>query len=57
MKVIIIKEIIKIPILNHFKFEINRIIKIVDKFNKKKDALSPERKIRTSIKINKIEIK
>jgi hypothetical protein len=48
---------IKTKSLCHLNFEMKITINIVDKFNKKKEDLSPERNIKTSIKINKNEIK
>ena len=41
--------------LNSLYCEMNKIIKNVDKFKRKNEALSPARKIKTSIKINKID--
>ena len=57
IKVIIKKEIIKIISLSHLYSEIKIIINNVDKFRRKNAALSPERKIKTSIAMNKIETK
>jgi len=52
----IIKEIIKTPRRRNLYREINKIIKIVDKFKNRKETRSPARKIKTSIRINKTEI-
>ena len=49
-----IKKVINLNILYSF---INIIIKIVDKFKKTNAVLSPDKNMRTSIKINKIPIK
>ena len=54
--VTIVKEITKIHNLNHLYLEIKIITKKVDRFKSTKAALSPERKIKTSIKINITEI-
>ena len=56
IKVTVIREITKTHNRNHLYLEIKNIIKTVDKLSSTKAALSPERKIRISIKINKIEI-
>jgi hypothetical protein len=52
----IIKETIKTPSRSHLYREINKTIKIVDKFKNTKEVRSPAIKTNTSIKINKIEI-
>ena len=52
----IVKETKKIVNLKSLYLEINIIIKIVDKFNRKKAVLSPDIKIKTSIKKGKLVI-